>query len=461
MTTQSMQSLPEEMQPISLREKVSYGLGDVATCLIYGALGSLMMFFFTDIALLPAAAAGTLVFVSRFFDAATDLGMGVVIDRTNTRFGKCRPWLLWMAIPWGVSSVLLFSVPGFGDTGRLVYAWLTYNLMTTIVYTAINMPYGALASMITRNQQERAMLSVYRASFGCISVFFVSTFTTTFVDWFGGGADGWQKTFMLFGAVSVGLFLLCFLGTRERVAVVPKKDNTLTPARAVGALVRNKYWWIMALINIGAASMSTLYGMNLYYARYVLNDLGYTRPMMLCATFSLMIVPFLCVPFIKRYGKRNVAFYGGAWLALAGQLVLIMLAEQSIAFLYAGLVMRGFGIAAITATKFGMITDSIEYGEYVTGLRTEGMINSGAAVGIKLGSAFSSVIIGYILSYYGYVGGAATQTERGLEGIKLLFFQGPLVVIIFMLVLIYLYKLDQEYERVMTELGKRKKPGIV
>ena len=452
-TQHSASSLPADMQPISLREKIAYGLGDVASCLIYGALGSYMMFFFTDIALLPAAAAGTIVLVSRCFDSLTDISMGIIIDRTKTRWGKCRPWLLWMAVPWGISSVLLFTVPDLGENGRIMYAWLTYNLMTTVVYTAINMPYGALASMITRNQQERGVLSVFRASFGCISVFFVSTFATTFVSLFGGGAAGWQRTFMLFGGLSVLLFLLCFRGTQERVT--PQPGKKISPIAGLKALLRNKYWRIMTLLNVGAASISTLYGMNTYYATYILRDMGYNRTMMLCATIALIIVPYLCVPFMKVHGKRNVALTG-ALVALAGQLVLIGFGETSLTALFGGLIMRGFGIAAITANKFGMITDSIEYGEYVTGLRTEGMINSAASVGIKLGSAGCSALIGYTLASYGYRGGIPEQTAEALDGIRVLFFQAPLVIIIGMAILLYLYKLDQEYDHVMAELARRK-----
>ena len=457
MSTQAMASdVPEELQPISVREKVAYGLGDVASCIVYGSLGSFLLFFFTDIALIPAAMAGTIVFVSRFLEAGSNVVVGVLNDRTQTKWGKCRPWLFWLAIPWGITTVLLFTVPNFDQSGRILYAWITFNLMTTVVYSAINMPYGALASMITRDQKERAILSVYRASFGCISVFAVSTFTTTFVTMFGGGAAGWQRTFIMYAIISTALFYLCFLGTKERVHTVVKPGKKLKASEGLMALAKNKYWWIMTTINVGAASMSTLYGMNTYYARYILQDMGYTRSMMLCATFSLIIVPFLCIPFIKRFGKRNVAFYGGAWLALFGQLILIFFGESGLAAIYSGLVLRGFGIAAITGSKFGMITDSIEYGEYVSGLRTEGLINSGAAVGIKVGSAVSSAAIGWILGYYGYVGGATAQTEHALQGIRVLFYQAPLVVIIFMLVLIYLYKLDKEYPKVMEALAQRR-----
>lgn len=446
--------VPAELQPIGLREKICYGFGDVASCLVYGALTSYMLFFFTDVALLPAAAAGTLILVSRCMDGVSDVAMGLAIDRTNTKWGKCRPWLLWMALPWGVSVVMLFTAPDFSLNGKIVYAWITYNVMTTIVYTGINMPYGALASMITLNQQERGVLSVFRASFGCISVFFVSTFTTTFVALFGGGPAGWQKTFLMFAVASVILFLLCFTGTRERVHT-PKREVDIKLSEGLGALFKNKYWMIMTCINIGAASMATLYGLNAYYASYILQDMGYNRTMMLCSTIALMIVPYFCIPFLKRYGKRNVALTGAA-IALFGQLELIFFGESGLVALFVGLMVRGFGIATVTANKFGMITDSIEYGEYVSGLRTEGLVNSAASVGIKLGSALSSAVIGYVLAVYGYQGGIAAQSESALAGIRLLFFQAPLVVIVGIMILLYLYRLDKEYDHVVAELAKRK-----
>jgi len=446
-----------ENETISLREKVCYGFGDVASCFVYGALGSYMLFFFTDVALIGAAAAASILLLSKAFDGVSDIIAGWFVDNTESRWGKARPYLLWYALPFGICAVLLFTVPNFSLNGKIIYAFISYNVMTTFVYTAINVPYGALASMMTKDVNTRATLSVFRASFGAITVFVVSTYCTTLVEKFGGGAGGWQKTFILFGTLAVIFFLLCFFGTKERVLPDPNiKHEKIKFTAGIKVLFKNKYWAIMTGINICAASMSTLYGMNTYFAKYVVQDISKNRPMMLCATFALIVVPFLCIPIIKKIGKWKVSCYCGAMMAFAGQMIMVLTQNiNSMTPIFLGLVIRGIGIASLTATKFGMITDCIEYGEWKTGLRTEGFINSACSVGIKIGSAVTSAVIGYFLAAYGYNGALAVQTATALKGIRILFYYAPLVVTGIMVLLLCFYHLDKEYPMIIAELDKR------
>lgn len=213
----------------------------------------------------------------------------------------------------------------------------------------------------------------------------------------------------------------------------------------------------MLMVNIFYTAMTSLYGMNMYFAKYVMQDAGYNKTMMMCSTFASILVPLLLIPIVQRIGKRNVALYGGAGMGIAGQLVLILFAEKSMGIMYLGLILRGMGVACISATKFGMIADSIEYGEYKTGTRAEGFVYSAASLGVRVGSALASAVIGWVLGAYGYDGKLAVQSESAMKGIRIMFYYAPLVVFIAILALLFFYRLDREYDGIMKVLDERHK----
>ena len=205
----------------------------------------------------------------------------------------------------------------------------------------------------------------------------------------------------------------------------------------------------MLMVNIFYTAMTSLYGMNMYFAKYVMQDAGYNKTMMMCSTFASILVPLLLIPVVQKIGKRNVALYGGAGMGIAGQIVLILFAEQSMGLMYLGLILRGMGVACISATKFGMIADSIEYGEYKTGTRAEGSY-------IPL-HPLASAVIGWVLGAYGYDGKLAVQSETAMKGIRIMFYYAPLAVFIAILALLLFYKLDREYDGIMKVLDERHK----
>lgn len=419
---------------IDLMEYLCYGLGDFSFCFIYGAIGSYIVFFYTDVACISAATVGTVLLVSKIFDGISDMMMGYIIENVHSPLGKARPWLLWMVIPYCIGCVLLFTVPDFSETGKVIYAFISYNLMATCIFTSMNVPYGVLSSVMTNKQNERALLSISRASLGALGVFVISSYAPDLVEKFGGGPAGWQKTFLLVGIVSIGLFLITFLGCKERVGsgVMEQKTgkkSSLSLLQGVKILFANKYWFIMLMVNIFYTAMTSLYGMNMYFAKYVMQDAGYNKTMMMCSTFASILVPLLLIPVVQRIGKRNVALYGGA----------------------------GMGVACISATKFGMIADSIEYGEYKTGTRAEGFVYSAASLGVRVGSALASAVIGWVLGAYGYDGKLAVQSETAMKGIRIMFYYAPLAVFIAILALLVFYKLDREYDGIMKVLDERHK----
>lgn len=450
---------------IGLVEYFCYGLGDFSFCFIYGAIGSYIVYFYTDIALIGAAAAGTILLISKLFDGISDMIMGYIIEHVHSPLGKARPWLLWMVIPYCIGCVLLFTVPNFSTTGRIIYAFLSYNLMSTIFYTSMNVPYGVLSSVMTDKQNERAVLSICRASMGAIGVFLISSYAPDMVSFFGGGAGGWQRTFLAIGIASVAMFCITFLGCKERVGsgVMEQKTGikkSIGFVEGIRVLFANKYWFIMLMVNIFYTAMTSLYGMNMYFAKYIYLDAERNKSMMMCSTFAAMIVPFLLIPVVQKIGKRNVALYGGVGCGIIGQLMLILFAERSLTLLYVGLVLRGIGVACVSATKFGMIADSIEYGEYKTGVRAEGFVYSAASLGVRVGSALASAFMGWILGAFGYDGALEVQSASAMQGIRIMFYYAPLVVFISLFFLLIFYKLDREYDGIMHVLNARRKEAL-
>lgn len=212
--------------PISVKERFGYGMGDFASNLVFAALGSFLTFYYTDIAGgVSAALIGTIMLASRIFDGVSDLEMGAVVDKTRSKHGKARPWLLWLCLPFLLSSVLIFTIPETDTWVTIVYIVLTYNLFN-LIYTGINIPYGVLNSLISQDQYQRSMLNVFRMGSAVTVTMLVGVITLPLTEWFGGGQTGWVFTFGLFAGVSVLLFLFTFSSTKERVNTpVQKKDQ--------------------------------------------------------------------------------------------------------------------------------------------------------------------------------------------------------------------------------------------
>lgn len=454
-----IQNVPKSKK-IGLMEYFSYGIGDFSFCFIYGAIGSYIVFFYTDVACISAATVGTILLLSKIFDGISDMLMGYVIENVHSPLGKARPWLLWMAIPYCVGSALLFTVPDLGETGRVIYAFISYNLMATTIFTSMNVPYGVLSSVMTNSQNERSILSICRASFGALGVFLISSYAPDLVEFFGGGAQGWQRTFLMIGLVSIGLFWFTFYGCKERVGsgVMEQrtgKKSSITLKQGFQILCANKYWFIMLMVNIFYTAMTSLYGMNLYFAKYVIQNEGRNRSMMMCSTFAAIIVPLLIIPVVKRIGKRNVALYGGVGMGLLGQVILMLTAETSLTAMY---------LVPVRYSPYSMLSAIIPNLVAETQAtpiprrirpRAEGFVYSAASLGVRVGSALASAFIGWVLGAYGYDGSLAVQSESAMRGIRIMFYYAPMVVFLALLGLLAFYKLDREYDGIMNILNER------
>lgn len=442
-------------------ERFSYGCGDFGCNIIYTAMSVYLMFYYTDYAGVSSAAVGVIMLISRVFDGVSDIIMGVIVDRTKSRFGKARPWLLRMCIPFAVSGVLLFSVPtGWSSGAKLVYVFVTYNLVSTVVYTAINVPYSALNALMTQDPYERSVLSIFRNLLATAGTLTINTFTLPLVELFGNTASAWTKAFVVLGAVSVAAFLINFFGTKERVrpAVKDGEAKDVPFATGVKALFQNKYWIMMTgMLALFFLMYSVNGGATVFYAKDILWDKNLVTTINGIFNVVQIVSMFFIAMLVKRFGKRNV-FALGLVFDIVGMLVLNY-SGGAMNLIVVSSVIRGIGNACGGATMWAMVSDTIDYGEWKTGYRTEGLVNSACSFGYKIGNGIGSALLGLILEIGGYVGEAAVQTAEALFSIEVCFVWIPIVVYVCGLIIMKFWHLDKEFSGILADLEKRKMEG--
>ncbi|MFJ2780784.1 MULTISPECIES: MFS transporter [unclassified Kitasatospora] len=455
-------------------EKVAYSSGDLAFNLVYVATGTYLMFFYTEVVGIPAATVGTMFLVARLLDGVWDLVVGVLMEKLSSRFGKARPWLLFLAVPYGASAALLFSAPNLGETGKIVYAFATYMLSGVVIYTAMNIPYGALSALMTEDAGDRGLLSTFRMVGAYVGTLIVAALTMPLVDAFGGGASAWTLTFSLYGGLAVVLFFIVFVFCKERVGSSRAPDeagssDAVTPVVAVGrpfttreglaSLLRNKYWLQLTLLGILLLSAYGLVGVYPYYAQYTLGDENLATMLFTFRTIVEFAGVFLAIPLVRRIGKRNISLLGCVAMVV-GQLV-IAVAPASLPVVLTGLSVGGVGVGSMFAVLFGMVADTIEYEEWRSGFRAEGLVFAGATIGQKIGGALGGVSIGWMLGFGGFrEGGGATQPASAISAIDFVFIWLPLIFAIAMAAVLAFYHLDKEHPQILADLRRRRAESV-
>lgn len=439
-------------------ERFSYGCGDFGCNIIYTAMSAFLMLYYTDYAGVSALAVGTIMMISRVFDGVSDIIMGVIVDRTKSRFGKARPWLLRMCIPFAVSGVLLFSVPAsWSSTPKLVYVFITYNLVSTVLYTAINVPYSALNALMTQDPYERSVLSIFRNLLATAGTLTINICTLPLVEYFGDNASAWTKTFCVLGLLSVIAFLINFFGTKERVKPAGAEEGKVEDVpfgTGIKALFQNKYWIMMTgMLALFFLMYSVNGGATVYYAKDILGDRNLVGTINGIFNIVQIASMFFIAMLVRKYGKRNV-FTLGLVLNIIG-MMLLNFSNGAMSLIVVSSIIRGVGNACGGATMWAMVSDTIDYGEWKTGVRTEGLVNSACSFGYKIGNGVGSALLGLILEIGGYIGEAATQTASALTSIRVCFVWIPIGVYIAGLIIMKFYHLDAEFAKIIEDLKKR------
>lgn len=383
------------------------------------------------------------------------LTFGKIFERFSYGCGDFGCNIIYTAM----SAFLLFSVPAsWASTPKLVYVFITYNLVSTVIYTAINVPYSALNALMTQDPYERSVLSIFRNLLATAGTLTINTFTLPLVEYFGNNAAAWTKTFVVFGFVAIAAFSCTFFGTKERVRAAENEGEVQTEdvpfVTGIKALFKNKYWIMMTgMLALFFLMYSVNGGATVYYAKDILGDKnlvstinGIFNIVQICGMFFIAML-------VKKFGKRNV-FALGLVLDIVGMLVLNF-SGGSMAIIVVSSVIRGIGNACGGATMWAMVSDTIDYGEWKTGCRTEGLVNSACSFGYKIGNGIGSALLGLILEIGGYVGTAAVQTESALTSIKVCFVWIPILVYACGLVIMKFYHLDKEFDGIIADLKAR------
>ncbi|MBN1113960.1 MAG: MFS transporter [Oligoflexia bacterium] len=443
-----------ETNQLSLKEKIGYGMGDFASNIVFQSVMVFMTYYYTDIFGLAPAAVGTLFLAVRVIDAITDPLMGSISDHTKTKWGKYRPYLLWMAIPYAFTCVLTFTAPNWSYTGKLFYAYVTYNLLM-LMYTAINVPYCSLGGVITDEPKERVSLNGIRFFLVFAAGMVVSATTLPLVDWLGGGdkAKGYQLAMMILGAVSVLAFWVCFATTRERINTPCGKQSFRSFLKDYKNLISNDQWFITAILNLILLIFVVMRGsVTIYYINWFVKRTDLTSVFLTLGYVFAMIGAITAPRVTKFFSKKWTYFWMHIFIAIASVWFYFISPESIVLIFILNFVIQVLLNISIPIL-WAMIADSADYGEWKNGERNTGLIFAGALFFLKLGLAIGGAAVGWMLAYFGYAGTATTQTPEAIHGIVLLFTIIPAVGHILLALLVTRYKLTEEFsEKIKLEL---------
>ncbi|MCR9239967.1 MAG: MFS transporter [Rhodobiaceae bacterium] len=438
---------------LGVRTYLGYGVGDAGVNFFFQSALTFLLVFYTDVFGISPAAAASVFLVARVVDAVTDPMMGVIADRTRTRWGKFRPYLIIGGVPLALIAVATFSVPDFDDTTKIVYAHITYILFG-IAYTVVSIPYSGLTAVVTEDGQERTVLTSYRMAFAMVGGVCVSAATWPLVDFFGGGAIGFQITIGIYGFVAVLLLAWTFGATKETLVSTSSKPPTLS--ESLGVLSGNKpLWLIIIAFWMGMMAFTIRSSAIIFYFKYNLGREDLIAMFMLALGLG-HLVGVIATPFIsKRIGKKGTYFWGAVLGILSG-VALYLTPYDALPTIFAISILGGFFFAFPTVMGWAMLPDTIEYAEWKRGARADGAIYAAASFFQKLAMAVGGALAGITLSVTGYVANEV-QSAEALEGILLMVSLAPALAMSIGIFAIWFYQLDDEtHATIRAELDERR-----
>ena len=472
-------------EKLSIREKIGYSLGDLAANLVFQTLMTYLAYFYTDIYGLGANDATAIIFtVGTIAAFGFNPIVGAIADRTNSKWGKFRPWILWTAIPLGIVSVLAFSTPNFEYQGKVVYAVITYTLLL-LLYAASNLPYSALSGVITGDMKERNSISSYRFVAVMFAQFFVQVFMLPIIIYAGEGdkAVGIEIVMTWLAIIGTIMLLITFITTKERI--VPKLEQKSSVKEDLLDLIKNKPWVIMLLLTtLTFVSLAMKGGSYIYYFENYVDEVRLTNfisPILdfltnigvnffgndpVSAGFGLfnasgiifMIIGIgMSKPLADTYGKRNVF---GFFLFISTLFIILFsfFGKSSVELMFGAQVLHGFFYGITIPLLWAMIADVADYSEWKNNRRATAIIFSAMMVGLKLGLTIGSSLVAKILGSYGYVpNGENGQTETAIQGTKMLVSVYPAIPFLIGVSLLFFYEINKKMEtQIELELKERR-----
>jgi glycoside/pentoside/hexuronide:cation symporter, GPH family len=477
------------LEKLSVLEKVGYSLGDLAANLIFQTLMTFLAFFYTDVYKIPAGTASVIIFVGGFFGAFFNVVMGAIADRTSTRWGKFRPWILWTSVPFGVMALLAFSTPNFGETGKVAYALITYFLLV-IIYSANNLPYSALSGVITGDMKDRNSLSSYRFVAVMVAQFIIQSLLLPLVLIFGDGdkAAGFKTVMTFFAITGVIFFIITFLTTKERI--VPAQEQKSSVIQDLKDLIKNKPWVIMLFLTILVfITLALKGGMYIYYFKYYLSDsalasflenigfnqftiwlnnsTGFQWPndtatsgnsmFNACGIIFMIIGIMFSKPLADKFGKRDVF---GFFLFLSALCLVLFnfYSPESIGIVFITQILHGFFYGVTIPLLWAMIADVADYSEWKNNRRATAIIFSAMIFGLKIGLSVGGALGAGLLAKYGYIAEVPLQTASTISGIKMCVSIYPGIVFFIGVAMLIGYEINKKMElTIESDLKARRK----
>jgi glycoside/pentoside/hexuronide:cation symporter, GPH family len=462
---------------LRLREKIGYGFGDAASSMFWKIFGMYSLFFYTDVLGITAAAAGTMFLVARLWDSFFDVFVGIISDRTKSRYGKYRPYLLWFALPFAVMGAITFFAPDFGQTGKLVYAYITYSLMM-IVYSLINVPYASLLGAISSDPGQRNSLSSFRMSFAFIGSFVTFMLLQPLIDFFSKtfGNDslaitakaaensvstspvGWVMGVGAIGVICVTLFLLCFSWTKERVTQIESEKNA-SIRQDLKNLFHNAPWWILVATGLAALLFNAVRdSVAIYFFRdyvkvnYRMEGTGWdmTTIYFLVGQAANLIGVMAAPAISARYGKKKT--YMIAMLAAGILSTGFYFIPNNITWILIFQFMISVFAGYVLPLLWSMFADIVDQQELLTGRRATGLIFSSSSMSQKLGWALGSAMSGWILAVFKYAPEALEQSAQTIFGEHIMISLMPAVCCILAFIGMMFYPLTDKRVKEISEL---------
>jgi len=447
------QTYPEKLDPavkLGWGEKFGYAAGDMASCLYFGIFMNFMAIFYTDVFGISAAALGTMLFFTRTWDWINDPIMGAIADRTNSKMGKFRPWLLWMILPYMLMGILTFTTPNVGPTLKLVYAYFTYTLMM-MVYTMINVPYGALMGVMTAKSEERTVLASFRFIGANAGIFSVTLMLPILVRFFGKGNEqlGYSGAVMTIALMAGALFFITFKTSRERIRPVERKHEPFKDE--MRELVRNGPWLVIIVISIltvmsQAIRASTI----LHFFKYVTGKEEWGAKLLLYNSIAAIVAVMLSKWICMAIGDKKKA-YITLNLLFAGLLIwFYFIPDDAFGLMVANQILMAMVAAPMMPLFWSMIADTADYGAVTFGHRSTGIIFSAGTASQKIGWSIGPAVAMWILGFSGYVSNAA-QNPGTLQTLRMLMSFIPAGFAVLTAIVTLFYKINGKMEKELEE----------
>ncbi|WBV53664.1 MFS transporter [Chryseobacterium gambrini] len=459
-------------EKINIKEKVAYGFGDAASSMFWKIFSMYLLFFYTDVFGLAAAAVGTMFLVTKVWDSFFDPFVGIYSDRIDTKWGKFRPFLLWVAVPFAIIGVLTFYTPDFANNGKLIYAYITYSLMM-MVYSLINVPYASLLGVMSSDGKERTTLASYRMVFAFAGSLIALWMIEPLVKYFGDGtltsSQGWFYTIVVFGVMTTLLFWGCFAGTRERIKPIKKDQSTLK--EDLNDLWKNKPWWILLGAGVATLLFNTIRdGGAIYYFKYYLaktdqetfslfgmgTGMSYLTIYLVLGQAANIVGVVLATPLANKFGKKKT-FFAAMLSAAVLSIIFYFLTKDNIMMILLLQFFISICAGCIFPLLWSMYADTADYSEWKQGRRATGLVFSASSMSQKLGWAFGGAATGWLLAYFGFQANVV-QTENAQTGIRLMLSILPAAGAIISMLFIFVYPLTEEkLSSITEELEQRRK----